>query len=190
VIPVLERAAGYALEAASGVTPELLGLPTPCRGWNLGMLLTHADESLAALHEGIGAGSVALVGSAPVAADPVATFRERVTSLLRVSHASRAGLAPGDDGGDRVITIAGRPMTLRTLTAVAALELAVHGWDVSAACGHRLPIPPALATDLLELSWLLVPPAGRYPLFAPPVPVPGDASPGDRLTAFLGRRPG
>ena len=65
----------------------------------------------------------------------------------------------------------------------------MHGWDVSQACGRCQPVPPALAADLLELSVLLVPSAGRYPLFGPPVPVPCSASPSDRLAAFLGRAP-
>jgi uncharacterized protein (TIGR03086 family) len=198
---LLERAAGFSLEAiggvggiggAGGVTPDLLSQPTPCRGWDLRMLLSHADESLTALHEGITAGTVALISQAALAPsppppDPVSAFRDRVTGLLR---ASRACLVPGGPRGDSVITVADRPMTLGTLRAVAALEIAVHGWDITQACGRRLPIPSPLAADLLELSQLLVPPGGRFPLFAPPVPVSGEASPSDRLAAYLGRHPG
>ena len=192
---LLERAVGYALRAVagarSGAAPEFLCQPTPCRGWDLRMLLTHANESLAALQEGLTAGSVALIGPAPApglapssgqAADPAAAFSDRVTRLLRVSRVSA-------DAPDRLIAVADRPITLGILRAVAALEIAVHGWDVSQACGQRLPIPPALATDLLELSAPLVPRAGRHPMFAPPVPVAPAASPSDRLIAFLGRHP-
>ena len=53
--------------------------------------------------------------------------------------------------------------------------------------GHRgAPIPAALATRMLRLGPLLV--AGREGLFAVPVEVPAQASPGDRLVGYLGRR--
>jgi hypothetical protein len=44
---LLDRAITYG-SAASDVTPALLPCPTPCRGWNLEMLLRHACESLTA----------------------------------------------------------------------------------------------------------------------------------------------
>jgi hypothetical protein len=47
---LLDRAVSYAVSAVGDVTPALLPRPTPCRGWNLEMLLSHACESLAALH--------------------------------------------------------------------------------------------------------------------------------------------
>jgi uncharacterized protein (TIGR03086 family) len=55
-----QRALRYALVAAVGVTPELMTRPTPCRGWDLRMLLIHATDSLAALAEGLDDGRVLL----------------------------------------------------------------------------------------------------------------------------------
>jgi uncharacterized protein (TIGR03086 family) len=75
------------------------------------------------------------------------------------------------------------------MAAAAALEVAVHGWDISRACGQRQPIPRALATALLVIAPVLVPRTGRHPLFAAPVTVPAMAGPSDRLAAFLGRTP-
>ena len=75
------------------------------------------------------------------------------------------------------------------MTCTGAVEIAVHGWDVSAARdGEARPIPAALATRMLRLSPLLV--AGREGLFGVPVDIPAQASPGDRLVGYLGRRPG
>ena len=76
------------------------------------------------------------------------------------------------------------------MAAAAALEVAVHGWDISRACGQRQPIPRALATGLLAIAPVLVPRTGRHPLFAAPVAVAATDGPSDRLTAFLGRSPG
>jgi uncharacterized protein (TIGR03086 family) len=180
---LLESAIGYALGAVQAVTPDVLSRPTPCRGWDLRMLLRHASESLAALCEGAEAGRVGLRPSADddEAADPVRTFRERAGLLLAAWT--------GASGPQEVITIADRCMPSGMMADAGALEIAVHGWDMSRACGHRRPIPGPLAAELLEVARLLVPATGRHPLFAAPVAVAPMAGPSDRLTAFLGRTP-
>jgi hypothetical protein len=47
------------------------------------------------------------------------------------------------------------------MAGAAALEVAVHGWDTSLACGQRQPIPRALATGLLAIArcWFPAPAA-------------------------------
>src|SRR5260370_25251088 len=82
---LLESAIGYALGTVQAVTPDLLSRPTPCRGWDLRMLLRHACESLAALGEGVQGGQVGLGPSADddnAAADPARAFRDRASLLL------------------------------------------------------------------------------------------------------------
>jgi len=96
----------------------------------------------------------------------------------------------GADDCAEIIAIADRRLTLGLMTGVGALEMAVHGWDLSRACGHRRPIPGPLAASLLHISPLLVPRTGRAPLFGPPVTVPPMATPSDQLVAYLGRDPG
>src|SRR5690349_23901912 len=48
---LLERAIGYTLGSLLLVTPAAMTRPTPCADWDLGALLRHMDDSLAALHE-------------------------------------------------------------------------------------------------------------------------------------------
>jgi uncharacterized protein (TIGR03086 family) len=181
---LLEPSITYALRVAMAVTPDLLPRPTPCREWDLRMLLRHASESVTALAEGIQTGTVGLEPAAEddeLVADPARAFRDRARQL-------RAGWArPGHQR--QVIEIAGCPLAAGVMAAAAALEVAVHGWDISRACGQRRPIPAALATDLLVIAPVLVPRTGRHPLFTAPVSVPATASPSDRLAAFLGRTP-
>ena len=182
---LLEPSISYAVGVVLAVTPEFLSRPTPCDEWDLRMLLRHASESLAAICEGIGTGRVGLEPAAEdgdVAADPARAFRDRACQLLD------AWSGPGHQR--QVIEIADCPLGASVMAATAALEVAVHGWDISRACGQRQPIPPALAADLLAIAPLLVPLAGRYPLFAAPVPVPATVGPSDQLAAFLGRSPG
>ncbi|HEY3732547.1 MAG TPA: TIGR03086 family metal-binding protein [Streptosporangiaceae bacterium] len=181
---LLEPSISYALGAVLAVTPELLSRPTPCRGWDLRMLLRHASESLAAIGEGIEAGRVGLDPAAEdgdLAADPARAFRDRAGRLLD------AWTSPGHQR--QVVEIAGCPLGASVMAAAAALEVAVHGWDISRACGQHQPVPRALATSLLVIAPALVPRTGRHPLFAAPVTVPATADPSDRLAAFLGRTP-
>jgi uncharacterized protein (TIGR03086 family) len=181
---LFESSISYALRAVVAVTPELLSRPTPCREWDLRMLLRHASESLAAIAEGIETGRVGLDPAAEggdLAADPARAFRDRAGWLLD------AWTSPGHQR--QVIEIAGCPLAASVIAGAAALEVAVHGWDISRACGQRQPIPRALATGLLAIAPLLVPRAGRHPLFAAPVTVPATAGPSDQLAAFLGRVP-
>ncbi len=180
-VELLQRAIRYALGATHAVTPECLSRPTPCRGWDLRMLLRHVCESVAALQEGLDTGRVALcpVADDEAAVDPAAIFRARAIRLLDAwSGAARHG---------RDIDIADQHLAGTVMAYAGALEIAVHGWDISQTCGHEQPIPLDLAVELSTIASLLVPETNRHPLFAAPVAVPQTAEPGERLLAFLGR---
>jgi len=179
---LLERAIGYALGTIGNVTPELLASPTPCRDWNLGMLLAHVNDGLAALGDGIRSGHIGLAPEEDDAADPAQTFRDRAARLLA------AWSRPG--GRWSVIAIGGMPLAASTVASTGAVEIAVHGWDIGQACGQPRPVPDDLASALLEVCPLLVRRSARYLLFDEPVEVPPLACPSDRLVAFLGRDPG
>jgi uncharacterized protein (TIGR03086 family) len=182
---LLEQAVSYALASAGQATPQLLPLPTPCEGWNLRTLLLHVSDSLGVLAEAMRTGHVG-PGPPPapeptVAADPLTCLRRQARDLLGTCAAASAE--------ERLVAIADRELTTSLVTAAGAIEIAVHGWDISVACGIRRPIPPSLAAALLPAAPLLIPRAARAGLFADPVPIPEAADPGDRLVAFLGRPP-
>ena len=151
---------------------------------------------LAAIDEGINAGCIGLYSATEdtdLAADPAGAFRDRACRLLDAcaSLDSRTSLDSCTSPGRQheVIHIADGLLAASALAGAGALEIAVHGWDISRACGRCQPIPPALAADLQAIAPLLVPCAGRHPLFAAPVNVAPEACPSDQLTAFLGRIP-
>jgi hypothetical protein len=89
----------------------------------------------------------------------------------------------------RLVLIAGHPLTATAVAGTGAIEIAVHGWDISQASGQARPIPPALATDLLTICPLLATGATRHRMFAAPVAVSPLAGPSARLVAYLGRSP-
>ncbi|MEV6158767.1 maleylpyruvate isomerase family mycothiol-dependent enzyme [Nonomuraea sp. NPDC052129] len=204
-VALLGRAIHYALGCLSLVTPGDLDRPTPCEGWDLQALLAHANDSFAALTEAAAFGHVALVpplnndghghdccdghdggdgghgghGGGGGGGDDDGGLRNRATSLLRAWARST----------DVMVTVGGCPLTAAMVSAVGAVEVAVHAWDVARTCGHRRPIPEDVAAELLPLARLFVTDADRPARFAVPLNAAPRATAQDRLLAYLGRDP-
>jgi uncharacterized protein (TIGR03086 family) len=176
---LLREGIDYTLASADLVTPLLLAQPTPCAEWNLAMLLSHLSDSVDAITEGLTTGSVRLTGGpcSEPEAQP-ADIRVRCGRLLSAIPATPAG---------RLIAIADHDLTAGLLAYTGAIEITVHGWDISVACGTLRPIPDSLAAPLLATAAVLLPQTAREGLFAPPLRPSSPASPADRLLAFLGR---
>ena len=181
---LLAGAISYALGVCTLVEPGDMALPTPCPGWDLGTLLVHLSDSIADLETAVRTGHLDLErpGNPPAwppAGNPVDVLRDRAAELLSVSYCYV--------GPERFVAVGGLPVPAGLVVCTGAVEIAVHGWDVSSALGACAPIPAVLATRMLRLCPLLV--AGRDGLFAAPVKVPAQASPGDQLLGYLGRQP-
>ncbi|MFH0521915.1 TIGR03086 family metal-binding protein [Streptomyces sp. M41] len=171
---LLERSLGYALGSVAGVEAAGLGRGTPCAQWDLGELLGHLDDSLDALYEGLTGGRIGLFPRA----DRACGFRTRACAVLGAwASGPRQSALVGD-----------RALDVRTMAAVGAVEIAVHGWDVAQAGGRPRPLPDALAADLLPVARYAVGEADRGVRFGEPVAVPKWAGPDVRLLAYLGRR--
>lgn len=157
-----------------------LSLPTPCHDWDLGQLLAHMDESLMAIGEAADLGRVAL-GPQPPATGSGELVDRIVQRACRTRAAWQRRLTSAPVGvGDLAL---GRD----TIALVSALEIAVHGWDVAAATGHRRPLPEDLAVRLYDVAQAVVTPDERSFRFAPAVAVPASEPFGVRLLAHLGR---
>ena len=120
--------------------------------------MDHVSDSVAVLYEAIATG---VAGTAPPGRrgpGPVARLRGEAARLLGACAA--AGPA------ERRIAIWDRQLSASAVALMGSIEISVHGWDISVACGARRP-----------------------GLFAAPVRLPAPACPGDQLVAFLGRRP-
>jgi uncharacterized protein (TIGR03086 family) len=178
---MLERAIGYTRLALQHVTPALLCLPTPCSRWRLATLLDHMGESLEALVDAADLGHMAPAAppGPPSPVDAVERLRVGACSLL----GSWSALARDDD-----VMVGDRLLTSSFLARAGALEIAVHGWDVSQATGLREPIPAALARDLLPWADGLVGDHDRPDRFDHPLDGPA-IGPSSRLLRFLGREP-
>jgi uncharacterized protein (TIGR03086 family) len=185
-IGLLAGAVSYMLGVCAPLGPGEMALPTPCPHWDLAMLLGHLCESMADLEAALRTGRLELDEQVRRAGgDPVEALRDRAAELLCAGYCYA--------GPERFVAVGGLPIPAGVVACTGAVEIAVHGWDVSAARAwadgvQEAPIPAALATRMLRLGPLLV--AGREGLFGVPVEVPAQASPGDRLVGYLGRHPG
>jgi uncharacterized protein (TIGR03086 family) len=175
---LLRRAVHYTIASADLIEPPLLTVATPCSAWNLGMLLLHLSESMDAIAEGLACGVVALVPPAG---------RERGPGSVRARCARLLAAIPAVPTGE-LVGIADLSLTDNALAYAGAMEIAVHGWDIAAACGQPRSIPAELASPLLRAADLLLPASARPDLFAEPLRPPAPATPSGTLLAFLGRR--
>jgi uncharacterized protein (TIGR03086 family) len=177
-VELLERALGYTRVALADVGPDDLDAPTPCAGWTLARLLEHMEDALDAFTE---AAAVQVhVDPAARSVDRVDTLRDKACTLLGAWTEARPGpVAVGD-----------RELQAPLLVEMAALEIAVHGWDVAQATGRRTPIPDDLALGLRPVAARVVRPGDRGSRFGPARRPDVPTSPTDDLVAFLGRRTG
>lgn len=128
------------------------------------------------------AGVVPDMTSERIGADPVAAYRGSAAS------AAAAFGAPGALDADLHHPIAGT-VHGRTLLGFRMADQLVHAWDLARATGQ----PTDLPVDLCDAAVMITQerfgaaprPAG---LMAPAQEVAANASPADRMAAFLGRR--
>ena len=165
------------LPAAARSRPDV---PTPCAGWTLVDLLLHMDDALEAFHEAAG-GHV----SPPVPRHPalpgalVERLRFSACRLIEVwSRPAPVSVSVGE-----------LPLPTTLLLDAAALEIAVHGWDVSRATGGPR-LPESLAGRLLPVVDQVVDcgDVGPGRRFALPVPLPPAAPLDVVLLARVGRK--
>lgn len=174
-VELLERALGYTRGALVTVTPAHLHLPTPCEGWRLSDLLAHMEDSLDAFAEGA-SGTIGLRSAAPSpAGERITALQDKACALLGAWTRTTSPL----------VEVGGRPVPVGTISRLAALEIAVHGWDVARATGYDAAVPDELAGDLLPTALAVA--LEQEDEFGPPVPVGADATASRRLLALLGR---
>jgi uncharacterized protein (TIGR03086 family) len=174
-LELLERALGYTRGALATVGPDR-SAPTPCAGWSLADLLCHMDDGLDAFLEAAG-GAVCIEASLRPGAD-VDVLQTKACHLLGVW----SGRTPP------YVVVGDRPTPSSVIVAAAALEIAVHGWDVAQATGVRHHLPDDLGRALLPVAHAVVAPEDRPARFALPQVPARDMGPTAELLGFLGRR--
>jgi uncharacterized protein (TIGR03086 family) len=157
------------------------GDPSPCPGWSAAAVVGHVINGTRMI-------MAAAVEDPPVppAADPAAIAGD---DPRRAWHARRAeidAILARIDPDARVPTAQGI-MRIDDGLGQAVVEPLVHAWDLATATGQRIDLPDDLVIPLLDALAPAEAMIRGSGMFAGPRPVPADASPPDRLLAFLGR---
>jgi uncharacterized protein (TIGR03086 family) len=161
------------------VTPEQWPNQSPCSEWTARDLVGHVVGTHGMMLGLIGRS----LTPAPAAEDdPLAAFqaaRADIETVLDDPELARTEY----DGAF------GRTSIASAIDRFLGFDLVVHGWDVARATGQDEHIDPVeierIWADARQLGDNLRQPG----VCAPPVELEGDASPQDRLLAYLGRDP-
>jgi len=173
-LELLERALAYTRMTLSSVGSDRSG-PTPCARWTLADLLVHMDDGLDAFLEAAGGAVHVEVPQQPGA--DLAVLKSKACDLLG-AWSSRPPAR---------VLIGERELPQELVVSAAALEIAVHGWDVCQATGYWRVVPDELARALVAVARTVVTEDDRPHRFAGAVPpAPGTGAAGE-LLGFLGR---
>ncbi|HEY3144268.1 MAG TPA: TIGR03086 family metal-binding protein [Acidimicrobiales bacterium] len=185
-LDILQRACASTERFVDNIDADQLALPTPCTEWDVRALLNHVVGTLA-LHTAVFADALADSGldlSTPpdlVGDDPAKSYRATAEGFLAAcsdgdafvrSHLTPFGKLPG-------------PM----YAGFIVMDILVHGWDLARATGQDPTLEPELAETSLRFTLENINDGNRGPQIQPAVSVAVDASPTDRLVAYLGRQP-
>jgi len=161
-------------------------LPTPCEQWNVAQVLRHAcGDQLAYTAAITGSGGPSENPFEP-AEDPPADPRALLATALDCSTRTFATVPPGTQAVSSPLPLG--PLPAETVVGAAALDAAVHAWDIAVAVGRSSPLSADLATRLMPVATSIVEPIRSF-VYAPALaPQPGDDAPAE-LLRYLGRRP-
>lgn len=184
--PELEQAHQILRDAVAGVAADQWSAPTPCSEWTVAQVTEHAalDQLLyvAALTDGPKPTADAFhpAGDLPGGADLF------VGRALDASRAAFDAIAPDAE----VVAVPLPPFTLSPAEAAgaAALDAAIHGWDIAVATGQRAALTEDLAHELLAVAHQLADPVRAWGAYAAAIaPVP-DSDYATCLLNYLGRQ--
>ncbi|MET9386776.1 TIGR03086 family metal-binding protein [Streptomyces sp. NPDC002928] len=184
-VEALTRSHDYLREVATAVPEGAWAAPTPCSAWTARQVLNHARIDQRAF-------GLVLTGGRPdsdpfqpadaLAGDPVAELDKVLASVAD-------GYAQLPAEADQVPTPLG-PLPLAFAAAAAAMDAAVHAWDIAVATGQNRPLPDDLAEGIRPAADRLVNHLrDAYQVFAPAEPLREGYGSAEALLAFLGRDP-
>lgn len=182
---VLDRSHVALRTVASAVSASDLSLATPCEQWTVAQVLQHAAGDQRAY-------AYFLTGSDGPTGDPFApdgaldgTPLELVGPALEASGRAYADVDPD---GEAATPLPQGVLPARTAAGAAALDAAVHAWDIAMATGQESPLDDDLAALILPTAHALVEPLRQWGAYAAIVPGASDGA-ADELLRYLGRDP-
>lgn len=182
---VLDRAHAALRTVASAVSVSDLTRTTPCEQWTVAQVLQHAAGDQRAYAYFL-TGADGPVGD-PFAPDGVLDVSplELVGPALEASGRAYADVNPD---GEAPTPLPQGVLPAQTAAGAAALDAAVHAWDIAMATGQDSPLDDDLAALILPTAHALVEPLRQWGAYAAIVPG-SDGGAADELLRYLGRDP-
>lgn len=183
---VLNQAHSALRTAVAEVADADWKLPTPCEQWNVAQVLRHAcGDQLAYAAAITGSGGPSENPFEPAEDAPDAP-RALLATALDGSLRAFATVSPGAQAVPSPLPQG--PLPAETVVGAAALDAAVHAWDIAVAVGLPSPLSADLAALLTPVATTLAEPLRGF-AYAPALdPRPGDDAVAG-LLRYLGRRP-
>lgn len=178
-LELLERALSWTRPVLAAVPGHPAATPTPCAAWDLADLLAHLVDGFTAFRQGA-SGTVSASAVTDLPRDP-ALLAGRLLDL------GGGLLGQWVAGGRRPCVVGGCAVSAATLLEVAALEVAVHGWDVAQIVLPDRRLPPELAAALLPVALRRVAADDRPSRFGPVVVPAAGRDATSVLLGHLGR---
>ncbi|MEY9968159.1 uncharacterized protein (TIGR03086 family) [Streptacidiphilus sp. MAP12-16] len=158
---------------------------TPCEQWNVTQVLQHAVGDQLAY-------AAAITGEGGPTENPFAPsghLDQEPADFLspRLALSAAAWATVGKDTGTMATPLPLGPLPSWVASGAAALDAAVHAWDIAVATGQPSPLTQELSRDLLSVAGEIVEPLRAF-AFAPAI---APAAADDEVTAllkYLGRR--
>ena len=183
--PILDAAHTALRETVTTVRTDQWDGPTPCSDWTVAQVLQHAAGDQQAYAAVLGEGDFP-------AYDPFSPTGILETSALDLLDppltASRHAFSRvGADEPAVTVPLPQEQLVAPVAVGAAALDAAVHAWDIAVATGQPSPLDAAFAEQLHAVAVEIVEPLRG---FAYAAALPGTDGDGvDRLLRYLGRDP-
>ncbi|MET0789063.1 MAG: TIGR03086 family metal-binding protein [Cellulomonas sp.] len=182
---VLDRAHAALRTTAAALSADDLHRATPCERWDVAQVLQHAAGDQRAY-------AFFLTGSDGPTGDPFAPDGVLDVSPLELVgpalDATARAYAEVDPDGTAPTPLPQGVLPARTAAGAAALDAAVHAWDLAVAAGLESPLDDGLAALILPTARALVEPLRQWGAYAAELPA-ADDGPAAELLRYLGRDP-
>ena len=167
------------------VRPDQWGCATPCTDWQVHGLVNHLVVEQLWVPPLLAGQTIAEVGDSfdgdQLGRDPIGAWDD-------ASAAAHAALVePG--ALDRIVHLSYGDRPAHEYAMELTFDLVVHAWDLARALGVDENLDPELVDQVYEMAESQADLLAGSGLFAPPVPVAGDADKQSRLIGLTGRDP-
>ena len=172
----------------AGVRNDQLDGSTPCSDWDVRALTNHLIGGIYGF-AALAAGQDVDMNAEP----PDFASMDRAAAWNEGAKTVRAAFRDALEAG-RSFKLPMGDVPAPNALGISYIDVVVHAWDLAKATGQDTTIPDELAISTLEMLRGNVSPEMRRPngpmaVFDPEIEVGPDASPTDKLVAFLGRQP-